>query len=186
MACQSYYCASLEEQVLTECGELLQGGGDQVVVFSCGNTPTDPTDGTEIAALITAGDAILFQNIKFGIAKASPQDAPVTVAGQTPRTTTYERTATWMDYNVNTSSDPAYDSINSASGQVVGGLLIHLAGEGVAETTCIYVAPNKGIQFKGSKVMPDDTNDAIRYEYDLSWKSQADAQVVAAPTGVFS
>ena len=186
MSCPSYYCASLEEQALSECGELLQGGGDQIVVFSCGNLPTDPTDGTEINNLIAAGDAILVQSVKFGIAKPSPQDAPVTVAGQAPRTTTYERTGTLMDYNVNTLSDPLYESINSASGQVVGGILVHLAGEGAAETTCIYIAPSKGIVFKGGKVVPDDTAEPIRYEYDLFWKSQTDVQVVAAPTGVFA
>jgi hypothetical protein len=186
MSCPSYCNVPIEEQVLNDCTELLQGGGDQIVVFSCGNEPTDPSDGTEVAALIAAGDARLAQAVKFGIAKASPQDAPVTVSGQTPRTTTYERTATLMDYNVNTSSDDFYNSINSATGQVIGAVLVHLAGEGAAETTCIYINPNKGIQFKGSKVMPDDTNDAIRYEYDLSWKSQTDVQVITAPTGVFA
>lgn len=181
--CNSYYCNDLEEQVLTPCGENLPGGADQAVVFACGSEPTDPTDGVEIAAIIAAGNAVLFQNIKCGIAKPTAQDGTALVAGQEARTQTYQRTGTWMDGNVNANSDTAYEAINNATGQRVGAILWHLAEQDAGLS--LYANPYGGIAFKGGKNVPDDTAEPIRYEYDLSWRSKTDVQVVTTPSGVF-
>lgn len=182
--CSSYYCNDLVEQSITPCGEPVAGGGDQAIIFQCGFEPTDPSDGVEIAALIAAGNAALFVDIKVGIPKASPQDATVYVAGQEARTSTYQRTGTWMDANVNLTSDAAYEAINSATGQVIGAVLVHLAEQDAGISA--YINPPRGIVFKGSKVWPDDTTDSVHYEYDLAWKSKTDVEAIATPAGVFN
>jgi hypothetical protein len=181
MGCTSYNCDPLDPQVLNDCGELLNGSGAEVVVFSCGNTPTDPTDGTEVNALITAGDAVLFKELLVELPEAAPQDASSYRAGGEPRTSTVQRTVSWIDSNVNEYSHDAYDAIDNASGQTVGGLLVKL----YEEDFCLYIVPNAtGIVFKGGLTGSDA--DAMRYVYTGSWKNKLNPRVVAEPTGVFT
>ena len=72
--CTSYNCDPLAPQVLNDCDSILNGSGAEVVVFSCGNLPTDPTDGTEVAALIASGDAVIFKNVMAELPEGSPQE----------------------------------------------------------------------------------------------------------------
>lgn len=182
MACTSYNCADLVAQELNDCGELVNGSGGEAVVFSCGNLPTDPTDGTEVNALITAGDAILFKEIMVELPAASGVEGSSYRAGSEPRTMTYQRTLNWIDSNVNTDSHLAYDALDIASGQPVGGILIKL----YEEDYCIYITPNSaGILFKGGGLEGSDT-EALRYVYTPSWKSKTNPRLVAVPAGVFS
>lgn len=181
MACTTYNCDPLSPQVLNDCGDILNGSADQVVVFSCGNLPTDITDGTEVNALITAGDAVLFKNVLVELPEGSPAEAASYIAGGQTRITTVERTVTWVDANVNESSHAAYDAMDYANGQTVGALLLRLYEEDVT----LYITPNNaGIAFKGSLTGSD--TEALRYVYTGGWKNKLNARVVATPAGVFS
>lgn len=179
--CTSYNCDPLAPQVLNDCDSILNGSGAEVVVFSCGNLPTDPTDGTEVAALIASGDAVIFKNVMAELPEGSPQEASSYVAGGQTRVTTVERTVTWTDANVNEYSHDAYDAIDYANGQTVGGLLIKL----YEEDYCLYITPNvAGIAFKGSLTGSD--TEALRYVYTAGYKNKLNPRVVAVPAGVFS
>lgn len=181
--CNSYYCNDLVAQVINTCGEQLAGGQDQMVVFQCGSEPTDPTDGTEIAAIIAAGNAVLFSNVKIDIPAASAQEVQSYIGGQPPRTATYTRTFNVMDANVNEDSDAAWEALNSATGQVIGAVLVNIVnGDGLSS----YLAPSGGFVFKGGKVFPTDDTDFIHYEYSATCKNRTDWQMVATPTGIFS
>ena len=181
MACTTYNCSPLSPQVLNDCGEILNGSADQVVVFSCGNLPTDITDGTEVAALITAGDAVLFKNVLVELPAPSPVDGASYIAGGQPRVTTVDRTVTWTDANVNEDSHEAYDALDYANGQTVGALLLRLYEEDV----CLYITPNNaGIAYKGG--MEGSDSEALRYVYTGMWKNKLNPRVVATPAGVFS
>ena len=182
MACTSYNCSDLVAQVLNDCGELLNGSAAEAVVFSCGSLPTDPSDGTEVAALIAAGDAVLFKEILVELPAASGVEGAAYRAGAEPRTMTYQRTLNWVDSNVNSSSHLTYDAIDIASGQPVGGILLKI----YEEDECLYITPNSaGILFKGGGLEGSDS-EALRYVYTPSWKSKTNPRVVDTPAGVFS
>lgn len=182
MGCTNYNCPDISPQVLNDCGSLLEGGGDQVVVFDCDATTTDYTNGTTIDADITAGRAVLYKNIKVGIDAASPNEIDPNIAGQASRTVNYDRTASWVDANANESSSAAYDTLDASSGITVKAVLIHLA----SDEKCVLVDPPKGIIFTGSLVVPNDTNDVVRYEYTAKWKDPSNPAIKAVPSGVFS
>jgi len=182
MGCTNYNCTDILPQVLNTCGELVEGGFDQAVIFDCDATTTDYTNGTEVAADITAGRAVIYKNIKSGIDAPSANEIDVMVAGQEPRAVNYSRTATWVDANVNTSSSAAYDTLDATSGITVKAILFHLAS---GENT-ILVDPPKGCIFKGGLIVPNDVSDAARYEYTASWKDPNSPSVKAVPSGVFA
>jgi len=179
--CSSYNCDPLDPQVRNDCGDLLNGSGAEVVVFQCGSLPTDPTDGTEVNNLITAGTAVLFKEIMVELPEPSAVESSAYVAGGQTRVSTYERTLTWTDANVNEYSHAAYDSIDFASGQSIGGMLVKL----VEEDYCLWITPNvAGIAFKGG--LTGGETEKLRYVYTSSWKNKLNARVVAEPAGVFS
>lgn len=181
MPCSTYNCDPLSTQVQNDCGEILNGSGAEVVVFSCGNLPTDPTDGTEVNALITANDAVLFKEVMAELPEGSPLEGASYIAGGQTRISTVERTVAWIDANVNEFSHAAYDSLDYATGQTVGALLIKLYEEDV----CLYIEPNvAGIAFKGSLTGSD--TEALRYVYTANWKNKLNPRVVAEPAGVFT
>lgn len=182
MACTSYNCGDIVAQVLNDCGELVNGSAGEAVVFSCGNLPTDVTDGTEVNALIAAGDAVLFKEIMVELPAASGVEGSAYRAGAEPRTQTYQRTLNWIDSNVNTSSHLTYDALDISSGQPVGGILLKM----YEEDYCLYITPNNaGILFKGGGLEGSDT-EALRYVYTPSWKSKTNPRLVDVPVGVFS
>ncbi len=182
MGCTNYNCSDISPQVLNDCGNPLEGGFDQAVVFDCDATTTDYTNGTTIAADIASGAAVLYQNIKAGIDAPSPNEIDPLVAGQEARPVNYARTASWVDANVNTSSSAAYDTLNATSGITAAAILFHLASGEQA----VLVDPPKGALFKGGLIVPNDTSDAARYEFTANWKDPNDPTVQAVPSGVFS
>lgn len=182
MGCTNYNCSDISPQVLNDCGNPLEGGFDQAVVFDCDATTTDYTNGTTIATDIASGAAILYKNIKAGIEAASPNEIDVMVAGQEARAVNYSRTATWVDANVNTSSSAAYDTLDATSGITAKAVLFHLA----SGDNAVLVDPPKGAIFKGGLIVPNDTSDAARYEYTVAWKDPSNPAIQAVPSGVFS
>jgi len=179
--CSSYNCDPLDPQVRNDCGDLLNGSGAEVVVFQCGNLPTDPTDGTEVNNLITAGTAVLFKEIMVEVPEGSAVEGASYVAGGQTRVSTYERSVTWTDANVNEYSHAAYDAVDYANGQSIGAILIKL----YEEDYCLYITPNvAGIAFKGTLTGSD--TEALRYVYTANWKNKLNPRVVAEPAGVFS
>ncbi len=67
--CLNYNCEALgDHEVATlTCKGPRPAGISEVVLILCGNDLTDPSDGTEVNALIAAGDAKLVQQIRMGI-----------------------------------------------------------------------------------------------------------------------
>ena len=185
--CISYNCVALEDHTINTCGETMKGGGSEVVLFTCDATTVvadDYSDATTINADIASGAAVLFQQIKVGIAAPSPVDQGTSyVAGNPPKTVTYDWTGTWMDENVSAVNDSAYEQINAASGFVAGAILIKLVDE---ETNGEVVVPTSGgIQLKGGAVIPDDNTDDVHYEFSISYKSVTSPKVQPLPTGIF-
>ncbi len=181
MACESYNCDPVDPQVQNDCGEELNGSAAEVVVLTCGNIPADITDGTEVNALITAGTAVLFKKLLVELPEGSAVEGSSYIAGGEPKPSTYQRSTTWIDSNVNEYSHDAYNSIDAASGIAIGGLLLKL----VEEDVCLYITPNvSGILFKGTLTGSD--SEPLRYVYTANWKSKLNPVVVAEPAGVFS
>ena len=185
--CISYNCNPLEDHTVNDCGQTMKGGGREAIVFTCDATTVtadDYSDATTINADIASGKAVLFQEIKVGVSAPSPVDQGTTyIAGNAPKTVTYDWTGTWMDENVSAVNDSAYEVLNAASGFQAGSILLKLADE--ATNGQVIVPTSGGIQFKGGIVIPDDNTDDVHYEYSLAHKSTESPKVQTLPTGIF-
>jgi hypothetical protein len=181
--CASYNCTEdLAAQVLNDCGEKIEGGIPEMIIFDCGHEPTDPSDETEVASIIAAGNAVHVKQIKGGIAKGSPQKPDSMVSGQPAKVSIYEFTGAFVDGNVNLTSDAFYRSINSANGRVIGSILAATTGD---PAIAYYINPPRGIVFEGSTVIPNDTDGFTHYDFEFMYKAKELGVLVAAPTGIF-
>jgi hypothetical protein len=181
MSCVNYNCDPLAEQVLNVCGVEINGSAAEVVIFECGSEPADASDGTAIAAQIVAGTAVIAKKLMVEFPEGSAVEGGNYIAGGEPKPTTYQRTATWIDTNVNTTSQTFYNAVDAASGVSVGAILCKL----VEQDLCLYIVPNvSGILFKGTLTGSD--SEPLRYSYIASWKNKLNPTLVAEPAGVFS
>ena len=184
MPCLTYQCNNLPEHTLDICGDNLKGGGNQVIIFACDATTTDYANDTTINADIAAGKAAIFTNIKVGWPAGTPTDAAASyVAGQDPKTVTYQFAGTWMDANVNSANDQAYADLNITSGFQAGAVLVKLVNE---TNTGYLVESTNGIQFKGTMVAPDSESDFLHYEYTLNHRHISGPVSQTLPSGIFS
>jgi len=181
--CINYNCVDdLENQVLNDCGEKVEGGIPEMVIFDCGAEPTDPTDVTEINAIIAAGNAVHIKQIKGGIAKGSAVKPDTMVSGQSPSVSVYEFVGAFLDGNVNINSAAFYRSINSANGRTNGAILAATTGD---PSIAYYINPPKGIKFEGTGVIPNDTDGFTHYDMEFHYKAKEGFYVITAPVGLF-
>lgn len=188
MGCISYNCQDLEEHVVNTCGETMKGGGREVLIFTCDSATLAADDfdnDTLINQDIADGKAVLVQEIKVGWSAPSPVDQGATyIAGNLPKTVTYDWTGTWMDENVSAVNDASYESINASSGFNAGAILVKNTDE---DTNGLLIVPTSGaLLFKGGLINPDDNTDDVHYEYNIVWKSTESPKVQTLPTGIFS
>ena len=140
MAINPYtYCGDDWEEHTANACFTASSGMDAVYFFKPGIVAADYTttvgdvttvDVADIQALIDSGDAKLVLGLRIGI------DAPGAVTGDsfvactTETVITYTRTMTYKDRKVDAAGVKFYNSINSASGFVIGGMLVHECASG--------------------------------------------------------
>lgn len=174
--CIDFNCPAFVSQTENDCGDILVGGADAAILIKCGVSVVDPSDDVEINGLITAGDAVVIKNLKVGIEAASPITIDPVVACGPAKTINYDRTGTWYDANVNAANSVMYSGIfNSRS---FGGLILR-----ECEGQVTYV--DAEITFTGSRILPNNNNEAQRYEGAFAWKSPIEPTIHAEPAGIF-
>lgn len=174
--CIDFNCPAFTDQTLNDCGDVLVGGADSALLIACGSTLVDPSDDVEVNALITAGNAVVIKHLKIGIDAASPIEIdPVTSCGPA-KTINYDRTGTWYDANINAANITMYNDI--LSGRSFGGLVIR-----ECEGQVTYI--DSEVTFQGSRIIPNNNNEAQRVEATFRWKSQTEGTIHAEPAGIF-
>lgn len=180
--CLNYNCDALETHVRNDCGVYRQSGSKDLIIFECGVTISDPTDGTEINALITANQAELIRNIKFGMEAPSPVEIDPLVACAPQSVANYDRTASFTDPNVNASNITFYNSINASNGRSFSYVMFK---ECAPETPMVYLIDAE-VVVKGGLVFPDTDSEFQRFEMQMAWKHKGDPAIYAEPAGVFT
>ena len=175
--CVDYNCGDLSEHVQNDCNELILGGSEAVGLLSCSHTITDFEDQTQLENAVASGDLRVLKGVKVGMPIASPITVGPYTAGEVSTVANYERTATLIDPNFNQSNITFYNSL--FNNKKLGGMLVRLKDSGKV----IYI--NSVITAEGSPVVPDDDNDAIRFEGTLKWRSKESGDIFDDVTGVF-
>lgn len=176
--CVDYACGDLDDYLQNTCNEILLGGVPEVLIFLCGHTVTDPSNATQINNNIATGLVKLMSGIKMGIPKASAVKIPSPIGGQPDVLLTYDRTATLIDANVNTTNITFYNQL--LAGRTIAGIAVH---ESDPDQITYYDAI---MSFTGSRVIPDNNGDYQRFEVDIAWRGKLDGIIYSSPVGVFS
>lgn len=175
----SYCSTPIGDYVNDDCGDAFAGGIRHVVIFT-GELPADPSDGTEVNALIDAGSAKLIKDVRVGISAPSEVTTTSYIACVSDPVVNYDRELNYMDGNVTDANVSFYNSINSTSGNKASGMLLY---ECDAERSTFI---DRDIVFSGGRIVPDQNDDSQRFEFTGRFRAKGDAQIVTTPAGVFS
>lgn len=179
--CLNYNCDALETHVRNDCGIYRQSGAKDLIIFECGVTITDPSDGAEILALIAANQAELVRNIKFGMEAPSAVEIDAPVACSPSVVVNYDRTASFTDPNVNADNITFYNSINSSNGRSFSYVMF----KECAPTSPLVYLIDAEVVVKGGLVFPDTDTEFQRFEMQMAWRDKGDPTIHAVPAGVF-
>lgn len=178
MACVDYCGDGLLDHGLIECDEYKLGGISQVIIGSCGTELTDPSDATEIQALLDAGTAKLLQNLRMSLPAGSPVTVDSPVGCGTTLRINEDRTATIFDANVTNSNVEFYNDLNNRK---IAWLLMYLCDS----DRVIYVNPPQAIVTSVSLVVPEQNNELQRFEGTFAWRDKNAPLQYDAPVGIF-
>ena len=178
------YCG--EDDVTTHlvdnCPRTRQGGASSGVLLSCDAVLTDPTDGTEILALIAAGNAwkFTFTNISYG--KPTAKEQPSNVPCQPAEIINYAFAGVIKDDNVNATNIAFW---NAKNGRKFGGMLIAECGN---ETNMLkYI--NQPFTLSGGDMLPDNADSNQMIEMDFKGEKVPKNSIIWSvydmPVGVF-
>lgn len=173
-------CDNIPDEDLGSCTADL-GGVDQILLVECG-VPliVDPSDEAEINALILAGTAKIYHNLKVGVDAPSPIEVDALVSCQTPSVLNYDRTGTMISGNMLPANIVSLNTLNNASGNEWGQALLYECENGNVQ----HIAAT--VKVKGGIITPPDNNEYKRWEGTLSWRAKGDPLVYTAPTGIFN
>jgi hypothetical protein len=175
--CVDYNCGDIGDHLQNECNELILGGSDSIGLLGCGHAITDFEDQTQLENAITSGELLVLKGVKLGIPLPTPIKVGPYTADEVSTVVNYERTANCVDPNYNQTNITLYNVIYN--NKKFDGMLVRLKDSGKV----LYV--NSVITAEGSPVVPDDTNDAIRFETTFNWRSKESGDIFDDVTGVF-
>lgn len=182
--CVNYGCdETLGTYNESECGQDLVGGSNAALFLECNHQLTDPSDTAAVQAEIDAGRATLVTRASFSIEAASPVTSESIVPCEPSSVSTYNRTIIYKNPNVNATNVDFHKTI--FKGRRFGGIIIYECGTvgsiNGAQVTWIDAV----VTFTGSRILPGVTTEKQRFEGVGSWISQVDADIYAAPAGIF-
>jgi hypothetical protein len=185
MNCPNYNCNDpLGAWTANNCGEELLGGGGGVILLECNHQLTDPSNTGLINIEIAAGRAKLITGVKIGINAPSPVKVDSNAACQNQKLVTYDRTGSYVDGNVSADNVEFYKPI--FAGRTFGGLIIWECGTEDSDAGPQVTWIDAVVNFEGGRILPPNNNELQRFEGAFNWRSRHDADIYAAPAGVFA
>jgi hypothetical protein len=178
MACVSYCDEALLSHNLVNCNVYALGGSPAMIVGACGTTLADPSDATEIQALLEAGTATLIEDVRIAL----PAGAPVTVDSPIgcglPIRINEDRTLTIFDANVTDENVDFFDDLNNRR---LAWALIYLCDS----NKVVFINPPAGITSSIQFIIPEQNNELQNFTGTLTWRDKAIPKQYPAPTGIF-
>lgn len=175
--CVDYNCSELSDHLQNSCNELKIGGVDAIGLLTCDHELTDPANETQLQTEVTAGRLFILKGVKVGIPAGSPITVGPYTAGEVSTTVNYDRTVSIIDPNYNQDNITFYDL--AVNNKKFGGALCRLKDSG----DLIWL--DFTLTMDGSPIVPDDTNDAIRFECTLKGRSTNMGNLYETTTTLF-
>lgn len=180
--CIDYYCADLAEHELLSglCGGGRLGGGHHLILGLCGTTLADPSDETEINALIASQEAFVAANLKIALNAPSPVLVDATTACGTQDVATYDRSATIEDYNVTKANCDFYTGV--LGGRRFAWALIFECDTDGLTSYVTYI--NNVLKANGGRQYDNNNTTFQKYVWTLNWRGRGEPCLFDTPVGV--
>ena len=180
--CLNYNCEELgEHEVLTlQCKGPRPAGISEVVFILCGNNLTNPSSGAEVLALLASNEARKVQRIRMGLNSSEPTQSPKTTSCGLPETLFVTYSGSLTDYSFNATNMDFWNDF--AGGYTVQGAIARMCPKAGFDDESLYM--DGEISFTGSPIVPDDDEEAARFE--LTYQFKGTVTLVPTPPGVFS
>lgn len=180
--CLNYNCDTLEdhESFGSQCLAPRSSGFGEAVFILCNQDLTDPSDGTEVNALINGGDAKLVQVISAGLDSAEPVVATITASPcRQPQTMYVNYSGSITDLNVTAATMTFWTRL--IGGYTIGGMILRFCEQEGYDDQSLYL--DGEITFSGSPVFPKEGTETARYEITFTFRGTP--EIIDTPQGVF-
>lgn len=161
-----------------ECAPTFPSGISDMVAF-LGNLPSNPSDASEVQAMINAKTAVYIPRIQATINAPEANEVTRKIACSPPTVSTYNRTLTIMDDDVTPNNVLSYNSLNASSGRQLTGLLVHECAANRAtfiDATITLIG--------GRQTDENDEGELQHFAFEARWKKRGDAAIVDWPEGL--
>jgi len=160
-----YYCYDYDDYPSsTDCdtASTYLGGGSELILLKCGVNLADPSDETEVQALIDAGDLVRITKIAGGFDEPSAVTVDDPTACGTTITVNYDRTLTWQDGKV---SQSVVEWYNDVKGDDFSGALLKECGQNR------WNFVDAAVKLTSARTMPQKNGDIQLINGTLTWRS---------------
>lgn len=177
--CPSYDCGQdFPVYTVSGCTTKYKGGVNAAVILRCGIELSDPSDGTEINALIAAGNAAAVSNVSVTWDAPSAVTGPSYVGCVPDTMVTQDWSFEFVDRNVTQEASEFWSGIVRDFGGEIGGILFRDCGNDRA----VYI--DEAITIAGGPTMPGST-DFQRFVLTGTYQTLDFPEYAALPTGVW-
>ena len=163
-----YYCYNYDPYPSTsgcDTQSTYLGGGSELILGKCGVELVDPSDETEVQALIDAGSLIRITAIAGGFDEPSAIDVDDPTACGSTITVNYDRTLTWQDGKVSKSVVEWY---NDVKGDSFGFALL----KECSQARWNFV--NATVKLTSARTMPQKNGELQLINGTLTWRALED------------
>lgn len=180
--CLNYNCDTLtDHEVATlACKGPRPAGISEAVFILCAANLTDPSDGVEVNALITSGEAKLVQNIRMGLGSGEVTQSPKVTACGLPQTLYVTYSGAITDYSFNQTNMDFWTTLTS--GYTISGIIARLCPKAGFDDESLWM--DGEVAFSGSPVIADTDEEAANFAITYQYKGSV--SLIPTPSGVFS
>jgi hypothetical protein len=178
MSSCNYNCADLPAHEQVSCGNYRKGGINAVAIVDCGHTITDWENATQWQTNIDAGLVTLIQPVRGAIPDPSPVEGPnPNGCGSENTLDDFDRTATWIDFNVTAANITFYNALNKR----IANLVVYHG----CDTPEITVIENN-VNFVAMRRVDENKRVKQSFAVTAKWTSLDEPSLYDAPAGIFT
>ncbi len=182
--CINYECTDeLPDHSTNECGRGLLAGISAMILLECNTNLTDPSDAADVQNEISNGRAKLVTGIKVGFDQPSPKEIESFLVGGTANLSTYDRSGTIKDGNVNGNNNTFYQSL--FSGRTFGGAIFYIKGSEQGNQGAKIFFVDAAITFTGGLPVKDNNDENMVFNGVFKWIKLEAPDLLPAPPGIF-
>lgn len=172
-----YQCTDLPNHEQVICGEYLKGGISSIGILECDHSITDFTSAVQATTAINNNQLTIIEPVVGEVPAPSPVEGTnPSGCGSATILDSFDRTATWNDYNVSDSNVNFYNALNRRKAYLV---LYHCNDDNITVV-------DQSVSFSAMRIVPNNQREKQYFQVTAKWTSLDEAAIYDAPAGIYS